>query len=636
MHQPNGLLTLSTSAVLLASSLAVAQQRERAQVPLRYQWNLADLYPTDDAWRAAKDRIAGEIEKLDQFRGTLASSPAALLKALDTVFGVRKEFSRLYAYAQMKSDQDKRDATYQALSQQVQQLRAGFEAKTAWLEPEVLKIERPAIDSFLKQQPKLAQYRMYLDDIQRRKAHTLDEGAEKVIADAGLMSPGPGNIYDIFSDADFPYPTLTLSDGKSVRLDKANYTNYRTLASRDDRRKIFAEFFGSLGKYRGTFGAAYNAQVQRDLFYTKARRYDSAVASALDGSNIPVAVYTRLVEGVNANLSTLHRYLNLRKRILGLDQLHYYDVYVPLVGSVDLEYPIEKAEKTILSAVAPLGPDYQATIEKAFGERWIDLYPTPGKRSGAYSEGATYDVHPFMLINYNGKYDDMSTLAHELGHTMQSYLSNRTQPYATADYPIFVAEVASTFNEALLIDHVLKQIKDDAMRLAILGNYLENARGTVFRQVQFAEFELRAHEIAEKGEPLTGDSLSKLYMEITKKYYAHDKGVCLIDDEMASEWAYIPHFYMDFYVFQYATSFTASQALSEKVLGGDKAETQRYLAFLSAGGSKYPIELLKDAGVDMTTSEPLELTIRKMNRVMDEMEQILDRQGKARVKPAGK
>ncbi len=630
MPLSNRLSTLATVALLLLSSPALAQQRERGQVPVRYQWNLADLYPSDEAWRAARDKAAAEIQTLDRYKGTLASSPAAMLTALDAVFGVRKEFGRLSSYASMKSDQDKRDAKYQALQQEVQQLAATLGAKTAWLEPEVLAMDRAKIDGFLKQQPKLGVYRMYLDDIVRRQAHTLDEAGERVIADAGLMSPGPGNVYGIFSDAEFPYPTVTLSDGSSVRLDKANFTKYRQALDRGDRRKVFGEFFGALAKYRGTFGATYNAAVQRDEFYTKARKYDSAVASALDQSNLPVAVYRRLVDGVNANLATLHRYLRLRQRILGLDQLHYYDVYVPLVGNVDLEYPIEKAEKDIVAAEAPLGPEYQATIRKAFDSRWIDLYPTPGKRSGAYSDGSAYDVHPYMLINYNGRYDDMSTLAHELGHTMQSYLSNRTQPYPTADYPIFVAEVASTFNEALLLHYELGQIKDDATRLAILGNYLENARGTVFRQVQFAEFELRAHQMAEKGEPLTGDSLSKLYLDLTRKYYGHDQGVCVIDDEMASEWAYIPHFYLDFYVFQYATSFAASQALSEKVLAGDQAATARYLRFLSAGGSRYPIELLKDAGVDMTTSEPLDLTIRKMNRVMDEIEQILDRQGKGK------
>jgi oligoendopeptidase F len=313
--------------------------------------------------------------------------------------------------------------------------------------------------------------------------------------------------------------------------------------------------------------------------------------------------------------------------MMGLDQLHYYDLYAPLVGSVNLQYTPEEAQMHVLAAVAPLGEDYQKVIKRAFAERWIDLFPTEGKASGAYSEGGAYDVHPYMLINYNGKYTDVSTLAHELGHTMQSYFSNKTQPYPLAGYPIFVAEVASTFNETLLIEYMLGNIKDDDTRLALLGNYLENIKGTVFRQAQFAEFELRMHEMAQKGQPITGDSLSKLYMDITKRYYGHDKGICIVDDYIANEWSYIPHFYRDFYVFQYATSFTASAALAEKVKNGDGEAKRRYLAFLSAGGSKYPIDLLKDAGVDMTTDEPLDLTMKAMTRVMDEMEGILAKRG---------
>jgi oligoendopeptidase F len=304
-------------------------------------------------------------------------------------------------------------------------------------------------------------------------------------------------------------------------------------------------------------------------------------------------------------------------------ELHYYDLYAPLVSSVDLNYTVEEAQKHVMAALDPLGADYIAGAGRAFAERWIDLYPNPGKRAGAYSNGGAYDVHPYMLLNYNGKYNDVSTLAHELGHTMQSYLSNKAQPYPLAGYPIFVAEVASTFNEALLIDHMLKTITDGATKLSLLGNYLEGIKGTVFRQTQFAEFELRTHEMAEKGQPLTGDALSALYAEITRKYYGHDQKVCIVDDYVRHEWSFIPHFYRNFYVFQYATSFTASAALSEKVLAGDPAATKAYLTFLASGGSKYPIDLLKDAGVDMTTDEPLQLTMKRMNRVMDEMEKIL-------------
>jgi oligoendopeptidase F len=483
-------------------------------------------------------------------------------------------------------------------------------------------LDREKIARLLGERPGLKIYEHYLDDIVRRQPHTGTEAEERLIAEAGLMAPAASDIYGTFFDADFPYPSVTLSDGKTVKLNSAGFNLYRALPNRDDRRKVMSAFFGALGDYRRTFGATMNAVAQKDLFYVKARKYSSSLEAALNQNNIPVAVYRSLIDGVNAHLPAFHRYLSLRKRMMGVDQLHYYDLYAPLVSSVKLEYPIEEARQQIVAALAPLGPDYTKVVERALDDRWIDLYPTPGKRAGAYSN-STYEAHPYMLLNYNGQYADMSTLAHELGHTVHSYLSNKTQPFPTADYPIFVAEVASTFNEALLIDHVLKHTPDDAVKLSLLGNYLENIKGTVFRQTQFAEFELRMHEMADKGEPLTGDALSALYGSITKKYYGHDAGVCAVDDYVAHEWAFIPHFYQPFYVYQYATSFTASAALAERVLAGDTATRDRYLKFLSSGGSQYPIPLLAQAGVDMTTRQPLDLTVQTMNRVMDEMEKLL-------------
>jgi oligoendopeptidase F len=509
------------------------------------------------------------------------------------------------------------------MQQEMAQIGANFGAETSFVEPEILKLDAARIDSFIGSEPRLKVYTFYLHDILRRRAHTLTDSEERLLANSSLVASAPSDIYGILSNADFPYPTVTLSDGKAAKLDSAGFSLHRAAPNRSDREKVMSAFFGALGNFRGTFGSTLNGQVQSDVFFAKTRNYKSALERSLDAANIPTTVYTRLVDGVNRGLPTFHRYLNLRKKMMGLSELHYYDLYAPLVASADLTYTAEEAEKHILAAFKPLGAEYAAAVQRAFGERWIDLYPSPGKRSGAYSNGGAYDVHPYMLINYNGKYNDVSTVAHELGHAMQSYLSNKTQPYPLADYPIFVAEVASTFNEALLIDHMLKTITDDAAKLSLLGNYLEGIKGTVFRQTQFAEFELRVHEMAEKGEPLTGDALSKLYADITKKYYGHDKNVCIVDEYIQHEWAFIPHFYRNFYVFQYATSFTASAALSEKVLAGDAAATKRYLTFLSAGGSKYPIELLKDAGVDMTSDEPLTLTMQKMNRVMDEMDKIL-------------
>ncbi|MGA8809296.1 MAG: oligoendopeptidase F [Thermoanaerobaculia bacterium] len=619
---------MAVVVVALASTAGFAQSKERADIPEQSKWRLTDLYPSDEAWREAKDKLVARIPEVKKYKGTLAQSPQQLAAGLTLLNDLNKEFSRVYVYTGLIADQDTRVAKYRAMKQEMDQLGSSFGADTAFIEPEILKIDRATIDSYIAKEPKLAPYTFYLHDLLRRQAHTLSEPEEKIIADAGLMSSGPSDVYGVFTNADFPFPTITLADGTTRKLDLATFSVSRSLPNREDRKKVFEAFFGALGDYRGTIGTALNAEVQKDLFYMRARKYPTTLDAALEPDSIPTSVYTKLIDGVNANLPTFHRYLNLRKRMLGLSDLHYYDLYAPLVGNVKLDYSLDEAKKNILGAVSPLGTGYTSVIERAFNDRWIDLYPNAGKRTGAYSNGGAYDVHPFMLINYNGRYDDVSTVAHELGHTMQSYFSNKNQPYATAGYPIFVAEVASTFNEALLNDYMLKQIKDPATRLSLLGNYLEGMKGTVFRQTQFAEFELRIHQAAEKGEPLTGDTFDAMYLDIVKRYYGDDKGVCKVDDVVKHEWAYIPHFYRTYYVYQYATSATASAALSEKVMSGDANATKRYLAFLSAGGSKYPIDLLKDAGVDMTTSEPLDLTMKKMNRVMDEMDAILKQMGK--------
>jgi oligoendopeptidase F len=615
------------AVVAAISANAVAQERDRAKTPDRYKWNLADIYTNEAAWRAAKDKLSADIATLGSFKGKLTASPAALANAFDRIYAVAQELGRVYSYASLLSDQDTRISANQGMRQEMVQVAAAFSAATSYVDPEILKAGKATIDKFLAAEPRLRPYRMRLEDTVRRAAHTLSDNEEKLLADALPMAGSAGNVFGILANADFPYPTVTLSDGKSVRLDAAGYAGARGVPNRADREKVMSSYFNAIGGFSRTYGTTLNAEAQKVLFYAKARKYPTALESQLDIANIPVSVYSRLVDGVNRNLPAFHRYLTLRKRMMGVSQLHYYDLYAPLVSSVRLEYTPEEAQKIVLAAVAPLGHEYAATIQKAFTDRWIDLLPNDGKRSGAYSNDV-YGVHPYMLINYNGKYDDVSTLAHELGHTMQSYLSDKTQPFPTADYPIFVAEVASTFNEALLNDHLLKQIKDDDARLSILGGYLENIKGTVFRQTQFAEFELRMHEMAQKGQPITGDALARLYLDITRKYYGHDKGVSVVDDYIAHEWSVIPHFYADFYVFQYATSFTASEALAAKVKSGDAAATKRYLSFLSAGGSKYPIDLLKDAGVDMTTDEPLDLTIASMNRVMDEMEKILAAKGR--------
>jgi len=627
-HLPGAMLLFAASTLP-----SVAQERDRSKISDEFKWDLTAIYPSDQAWRADKDKLVSELPELRKFQGALGSSASRLADALETQSRLDKELARLYVYASMSSDQDTRVSAYQGMEQEMIQLNSSLGTEEAFIQPEILKIDKATIDRFLAEEPRLHVYRHYLEDIERQRAHTLSNAEEKLLAGSSVMASGPSSVYGIFTDADFPYPSVTLSDGKTVKLDKAAFSLYRASPNREDRQKVMEAFFSALAKYRGTFGSMMNSNVQGSVFYARARNYETSLQASLDGPNIPVTVYSRLVEGVDRNLPTFQRYLKLRKRMMGLSELHYYDLYAPLVSSVDTKYSVQDSERNILAALSPLGPEYAAGAKRAFTERWIDMYPNEGKSSGAYSNGAAYDVHPYMLLNYNGKYEDMSTLAHELGHTMHSYFSNKTQPYPLSSYPIFVAEVASTFNEALLNDYMLKHTSDDATRLSLLGNYLEGIKGTVFRQTQFAEFELRMHEMVEKGQPLTGDALSKLYSEIVKKYYGHDQGVCIVDDYVANEWAFIPHFYSSYYVFQYATSFTASSALSEKVLSGQPGATERYLKFISSGQSEYPIELLKDAGVDMTTDEPLELTVKKMNRVMDEMEKLLDKKGTAVASP---
>jgi oligoendopeptidase F len=609
--------------LLAVASIALTQERDRAKIPEKYKANLSEIYPSEEAWNQAKDQLTAKIPQLGKYQGKLMSSAATLADALDLMFTFEKESSRISTYAGLLADQDTRDGRHQAMRQEASRLRSVMRAQTAFIAPEILRGRKPAIEKFIEKEPRLKIYGFFLEETFRQSSHILSESEEKLLADLNPLSGSPSSVFAILSNADLPYPTVTLSDGKSVKIDQAAFTNYRALPNRSDREKVMSAFFQSIGTYSRTFGATINGEAQKLLFYAKARKYPSSLEMELDGPNIPVSVYSRLIDGVNRNLETFHRYLKLRKRMLGVDQLHYYDLYAPLVASVNLKYTPEEAQGKIVAALAPLGPEYTATLQRAFDERWIDLLPNDGKRSGAYMTGGAFDVHPYLLMSFNGQYLDVSTMAHELGHAMQTYMSNKKQPYPLAGYPIFVAEVASTFNESLLIDYMLKNVKDRDTRLALLGNYVENIKTTMFRQVQFAEFEMRLHEMAQKGEPIVGDTMDKLYMEITKKYYGNDAGVCIVDDYVAHEWSMVPHFYSDFYVYQYATSFIASEALASRVKSGDAAATKRYLEFLSAGGSKYPIELLKDAGVDMTSDEPLSLTIQSMNRAMDEMEKLL-------------
>jgi len=611
--------------VVLCQSQLYAQTRERADIAQEDTWKLEDIYESDEAWAAAKDQVAARSDEVLAFQGTLADSPSRLLACLKLNNDIDKELSRLFSYASMKSDQDTRESKYQGNKQMLRQLRTEYGSKASFVNPEIASMDKKKVDAFIQREPGLEIYRMLLNDVLRTKAHRRSASEEKILAETGLMASAPSSIFSIFANAELPFAEVTLSDGPKVTLNQANYAKYRATPNREDREAVFAAFFGTFDKFKQTFGAQLGAQVNKDMFYARVRSYDSCLHRALDANNIPVDVYHALIENVNENRDSFHRYLRLKKRMLGIDQLKYSDVYAPVVDKVELEYSYDEAVQLVLESLSPMGQDYVDVVQGATEQRWIDVYPTPGKRYGAYCNGSCYDVHPYILLNYNGQYNDVSTLTHELGHAMHSYYSNKAQPYATADYSIFVAEVASTLNEALLINKTLTKIDDDDIKLSLLMSYLDGFKGTVFRQTQFAEFELAIHQKAENGEPLTGDTLTEIYGDILRKYYGHEQGICDINDLYCVEWAYVPHFYYNFYVYQYATSFTASTALSEAILSGEEGAVERTIEFLSAGGSDYPIPILKKVGVDMMTRDPFDKTIAVMNRVMDHIEEILDR-----------
>lgn len=614
-----------TMAISWAAESGWGQMQDRAQVPQAHQWRLEDLYASDATWRQAKDQAAGRLDEILQYKGKLTESSAPLLACLTLNSDFSKAFGRLYSYAHMKADQDTRDATYLAMRQEIEQLITEYNTRASFIEPELVALDSATVERFIAAEPGLKVYRMYLMDVLRAKPHTLSQAEEKILARTGQMADGPGSVYTVFSNAEMPYPEITLSDGTTATLNKSGYALHRASSNREDREAVFNAFWTSVNKFRQTFGVQLYSHLQTHIFYARSRNYESSLHRALDRNNIPVEVYHSLIRNVRDNLDTFHRYLRLRKRMLGVDTLKYSDLYAPVVKGLDLKYTFDQGRDLYLDALKPLGEPYRRAGETAFEQRWIDVYPMPGKRSGAYSNGSAYDVHPYILLNFNGQYDDVSTLAHEMGHALHSYYSSKAQPFPLADYSTFVAEVASTFNEALLIQKMLREIQDDDTRLSLLMNYLDGIKGTVFRQTQFAEFELRMHEMTERGEPLTGDAFTKLYGDILKEYYGHDQGVCHIDELYTVEWAYIPHFYYNFYVYQYSTSFTAATALAEEVRRGDEGAAQRYLRFISAGGSDYPIAVLKEAGVDMTSAEPFHKTMAVMNRTMDEIEAILAR-----------
>ena len=615
-----------TLVVLTIVTSVFPQSPKRSDVPDKHKWNLSDIYPSINDWKADLNNIENSINDFTAYKGKLGNDSQTFIDALNSYFGMLEIFYKSDTYAGNLSNEDVNISENQALLQQLSSVGTKFGETVSLFEPEILLIPKETIEKFFKEKPELNVYSVYVDNIQRLRPHTLSESEEKMLASFGLIAGNQNTVYSLFADGEKPNPKITLSNGEEVELDASTYTRVRTAENKDDRKKVFETFFNSYGDFKNTLGANLVGKVKKDWVFAKNRKYESTLQSSLNGDNLPVSVYTTLIDQVNKNLPTLHRFLDLKKRLLGVDTLHYYDLYTALVKKVDLHFTVEQGQQAILDALTPLKSEYLSTVKKSFNNRWIDFIPTEGKRSGAYSTGGAYDVHPYILMNWNDDYESLSTLAHELGHTMHSFYSNANQPFAKADYATFVAEIASTINETLLNNYMVKNAKNDDEKLFLLGSYLDLLRTTIFRQTSFAEFELEIHKRVEEGQPLTGDDLCNIYYDIVKKYYGHDAGHCVVDPYIQYEWSYIPHFMgYTYYVFQYSTSLIYATAFAEKIVTEGNPAVDNFYKILNGGGSKYAVELIKDAGIDPLSPEPFELTMKKMNKVMDQIEEILSK-----------
>jgi len=616
------LLTLATALVVCSGQAAYAEEDGRSTDP-QATWNLTDLFENEAAWNAAREEVLADFDRIDARRGTLGESADSLYATQRLVSDTLKKAGRVYVYASLKGDEDLRDSEGQERAQLAQIMFARFGEVTAWMQPELIGVGREVIESYINEDKRLAPFAFQLDDSLRNAPHTLSPETEQTLAYFSQTFGAPNRTYSLLANSDIPWPTITLSDGEEIFLDSQGYSQARNSEHREDRKAAFDAFWSKWGEYRSSLGMVMNSHLQTQVALAKARNYDSVLERELFQDNLPPAVYKTLVDEVNKALPTLHRYFKLRARMLGIEQLHYYDIYPPLV-SLDREFDLESSKSITLEAMQVLGEDWVGMQKEAMEDRWMHVYPQRGKRSGAYMSGFAYDVHPYLLLNHNDDYDSLSTFAHEWGHAMHTVYAKQSQPFETAGYATFIAEIPSTSLELILQDYMTKHAESIDEKLFYLGHGLEAMRGTFFRQTMFAEFELSLYEAAERGEALSGDKITEMYGEILRRYHGHDEGVVIIDDLYANEWMYIPHFYYNMYVFQYATSKTAGAALYDKIVNEGAAGVKNYKDLLRAGGSDYPYVLLSNAGVDLATPEPYEALVKKMNAVMDEMEALLD------------
>lgn len=587
---------------------------KRSEVDPAFTWALEDIYPTDDAWRADLEKLLTLSKTLASYKGRLGESGQTLFGFMQLTDEISVLCSDLANYAQRRSDEDTANAVYQAMVGQVMNAFVQINSAGSFETPELISIPDDKLEGFYKEVPQLELYKKNIDRVRRKKAHILSDEEEKILALAGEMSQSPENIYSMFSDADLKFPDAVDKDGKLHQVTHGSYIPLVQSADRVLRKSAFEAMYHTFDSYKNTCAATLSAQIKAVQFYAKARKYSSSLEAALDGTEVPVEVYHNLINAVHENMHYMYDYVKLRKKLLGVDELHMYDLYTPVVADVDMKITFEEAKETVLKALAPMGEDYLDILRKGFNERWIDVYENEGKTSGAYSAGAR--VHPYVLLNHKDTLNCMFTLAHEMGHAIHSYLSNKNQPVAYADYVIFVAEVASTCNEALLMQYLLKNTEDKKERAYLINYFLEQFRTTLYRQTMFAEFELKINELTASGETLTAESMNAIYRDLNKLYFGDD---IVIDHEIDLEWARIPHFYYNYYVYQYATGYSAAIALSQRILREGEPAVKDYIGFLSGGCSADPITLLKGAGVDMTTSQPVSDALKLFGELIEEM-----------------
>ena len=612
---------------LLCSSFYIFLQLSgslSAQDTARYEWDLTDIYADASDWQSALDQLSLRIAEFQNLKGSLGVNAQSFLRVMSEYSDLNKEAARVYVYTSLQRDADQREPEAQARFGLARQMYTDLTAGLSWINPELLKIGEDKVNRFFEEESDLADYEFLVRDILRQSPHTLDEATEAILAQAGMILSSPSQIYQNYANADIPWPEVTLSEGEKVLLNQSGYGLWRASANREDRKLVFDTFWQTWQQYADGMGATLASEVQSNVFSARVRNHEGVLANNLFDDGLPPEIYTQLVAQVNEALPTFHRYLQLRGTMLGIEDLRYYDIYPPLVNVNTGVFDLKRSQDITFEALRPFGDEYLSLLDLGLQQNWMHSHPQPGKRSGAYMNGSVYDVHPYVLLNHNDDYESMSTFAHEWGHAVHSLLANANNPYETAGYSTFIAEMASTINEILLQEYMIANAKTREEQLFYLGGALEQIRGTFFRQTMFAEFELAIHQAAERGEPLTGPRLTEIYGELLKRYHGHDIGILTIDDLYTVEWAFIPHFYRDFYVFQYATSISGAAWFAEQFLAGDENVRDAFIRVLSAGGSDYPHNiLLNEAGLDMTLPESYDPILRRMDSLMDRIEALL-------------